>query len=41
MSYKVPVEDQLFVLKEVLELENYQNLPANIAQTYQLLKAGS
>src|SRR5688500_15925799 len=26
MSYKTPIDDQLFVLRDVLELENYANL---------------
>jgi len=27
MSYRAPVRDQMFVLREVLELDRYSNLP--------------
>ncbi len=45
MTYKAPIDDQLFVLREVLELENYSNLDgfadAPIDVVEQILKEGA
>ena len=45
MAYQAPVRDQMFILRDVLELENYANLPgfadASLDTVEQILTEGA